>query len=226
MPTPRPWALLAPALFAMTLVACFRDEVEQAAEQAACPWWGCAGDNICLTNTRTCVRPCEGDADCPGGFLCKGFFRDVTTFSGRGRRFCRKAEAGEGMACDQFNRACAGELICVDGLCRRRCEADGACGPANRCLLTVLSSDSLAPGAVYRVCVRATTPVGEPCRPNAEPYCAKGAVCLDELCRRECANDNDCPKGFTCAGRGYSGWRGRLRSSTPGGAPDFRYCAQ
>jgi len=218
-----PW-LLGFALAATP--ACFRDELEQAAEQAACPWWGCSGDNICLTNTRTCVRPCEQDTDCPADFLCKGYFRDVTTFSGRGRRFCRKAVAAEGTACDQFERACAAELTCVDAVCRRRCEADDDCAKNMRCLLTVLSPDSLAPGAVYQVCVRADLQVGDPCRPNVEPHCGRGGVCLSDTCHRECATDADCPKGFSCSGKGYSGWRGRLRSSTPGGAPDFRYCAK
>jgi len=214
-----------PLFLALLLAGCPRDADTQAAEQAACPWWGCAGDNICLTNTRTCVKPCASDEECPADFLCKGYFRDVTAFSGRGQMFCRKAVVREGSSCDQFERACMKDLICVDGACRRRCEQDADCSPKQRCLLSVLSPDSLAPGSVYKVCARATLPLGGPCEANIEPHCERGAVCLFQTCHRECATDADCPKGTTCAGKGYSGWRGKLRSSS-GGAPDFRYCAK
>ncbi|PKN21365.1 MAG: hypothetical protein CVU65_17015 [Deltaproteobacteria bacterium HGW-Deltaproteobacteria-22] len=211
-------------LLLTSLPGCPRDDTAQAAAEASCPWWGCAGDNICLTNTRTCVKPCIADEECPAQFLCKGYFRDVTVFSGRGRRFCRKATAAEGTACDQFGKACMKDLICVDGICRRRCEDDDGCDSRSRCLLSVLSPDSLSPGTVYKVCVRATLPVDAPCKPNVEPHCERGAVCLFETCHKECEIDTDCPKGHTCSGKGYSGWRGKLRSNA-GGLPDFRYCA-
>ena len=217
--------LLLATLLLLLVSGCAGSSDSQAAGQVSCPWWGCAGDNICLTNTRTCVKPCADDAECPAGFLCKGYFRDVTAFSGRGRMFCRKAAAVEGTTCDQFERACLRDLICVDGTCRRRCENDDGCLPEQRCQLSVLSPDSLSPGAVYKVCVKATLPVDAPCEANVEPHCERGAVCLFEICHQECATDADCPKKTSCSGKGYSGWRGKLRSNA-GGAPDFRYCAQ
>ncbi len=205
------------------VAACLRDPVEQAAKQRACPFWGCAGDNICLTNTQTCVKPCEKDMDCPEDFACKGFFRDITTISGRGKRFCRKAVHAAGESCDPFENACRRELVCVDDTCRQPCETDGECPPEERCLLRVLSAENLSHDASFLVCVPGVLPVGAPCPVSQEPACVRGATCLQEICRKECKSDADCPEGSSCLGRGFSGWRGRLRANS-GGEPDFSYC--
>ena len=203
--------------------ACRQDANKQAAAEQPCPWWGCSGNNICLAETGTCVKPCLQDTDCAEGFLCKGFFRDITTFSGRGEQFCRTASIPPGELCTSFGPACEGNAVCVDGVCRPRCTQDDHCPPDWKCHLTVLGADGLSERFSYRVCVRAHLPEGAPCTFSGEPTCDRGLVCMLNICHRTCTIHADCPQGQTCSGQGFHGWRGHLRIHQSN-SPDFLFC--
>ncbi len=203
--------------------ACRRGADAQAAAMEPCPWWGCAGNNVCLAETNTCVKPCARDDDCPVDFLCKGYFSDITTYSGRGGRFCRKADLPPGSRCTAFGPACAGNMSCVDGICRPPCTLDEDCPDGWKCHITVLGSEEISPAFAYRVCARASLPEHAACTSTGEPTCARGMVCMFEHCQRTCTQDSDCPDGQTCSGRGFDGWQGRLRMMQSR-KPDFLFC--
>lgn len=210
-------------LMLLSAEACRRDAGAQAAAMEPCPWWGCSGDNVCIQETNTCVKPCVRDDECPDGFACKGHFSDITTFSGQGGGFCRKASIPPGDPCTAFGPACSGEAVCVDGICRPRCDQDDDCPPGWKCHLTVLGAQGLSEAFSYRVCVKTGLPEGAACTVSGDPACDQGLVCMFEVCRRMCTVNSDCPQGQTCSGHGYNGWRGRIRMSRSR-TPDFLFC--
>lgn len=209
-------------VFILQLTSCGNEDAE-VLSQRKCPFWGCSGKNICLKNLDVCVRPCEKDVDCPGDFLCKKYFKDNFTFSGRKGKFCFKATGKLNDFCTRYDQACGRDLACVDGICRRICITDDQCPEDHLCKMEVLSTDSLHPNSNYHVCALATKKTGDKCTNSKEPLCSRDNVCIDSMCRKLCSLDSHCPPETRCTGRGTSGWRGRLRYLS-GDEPDFRYC--
>ncbi|MBN2724735.1 MAG: hypothetical protein JXR95_11750 [Deltaproteobacteria bacterium] len=203
-------------------VSCSNPDTE-AVKKKKCPFWGCSGNNICLKNMNICVRQCKTDSDCPGDLLCKKYFRDDFSFSGRKEKFCFTADAVEGDSCGRFDSACGKGLSCVDGKCRKICQENNECSDGYGCLMEVLSSDSLDPDTTYKVCAKASLLESDKCHPSKEPMCKVDHICLENTCRRICVSDEDCPDSKKCSGRGTSGWKGRLRYFK-GQKADFRYC--
>ncbi len=188
-------------------------------EWEPCPPTGCASDLSCLSPGDVCVLKCTSDKNCPKGETCTGWFRDAESFSSRGGRFCKPASRNLGGSCEAPRSGCKPGLQCIDDRCSKMCMTDGDCPADWRCSLSVLvpGRPDLSPMA----CARATRGPGDKCGPDMQ--CRRGLECIEGICRQLCTSSRDCPKGQKCRGRGYSGWRGRLRFIRRGSA-DFHFC--
>jgi hypothetical protein len=202
---------------------CNKDSSKEAASLSECPALGCSGKNICLKPNNICVFPCDNDQNCPKGMLCKGYFKDIFKFTGKGNKFCKKSLAKERKGCSRFDSACTKGLACVDGICRKKCLEDRNCKNNEGCLMEVLPTDSFNPKDSYKVCAKSNLEVGENCLGGSEPFCKSGLVCIEGECKTKCDDDIDCPPKRKCSKNGYFGWRGRLRMEN-GEDPDFKYC--
>lgn len=209
-------------IFIIFFLGC-RNPHEEAKNMENCPFWGrCSGDNVCLRKSNICVKPCQTHDECPEQFLCKGYFKNNFNFSGRGEKFCKKSILEEGEGCG-LNFSCKLNLTCVDNICRKMCIQDTDCVEDFKCSLEVFSVDSFAAGSTYKVCAKANIPNEGKCDGDKEPYCKRGSICMDNICKKLCEKHKDCLAHERCNGRGFSGWKGRIKIYN-GDKPDLKYC--
>ena len=211
------------SFFVLFSISCRKNQDKQAADLDSCPSLGCTGSNICLKPANICVHPCKEDRDCPKSMLCRGYFKNLFRFTGKGGKFCKKAISFEGELCDKLSSGCKKEFECVDNRCRKKCLDDRECKPDERCRLEVLPMDSFSPSDTYKVCAKATLSRGEACMGGSEPFCKRGLVCIESTCKVKCFDDDECPGNEKCRYNGYFGWRGKMRMLN-GDDPDFKYC--
>ena len=124
----------------------------------------CARDHVCRTSL--CVKQCVTDKQCSKSQICDG-----TIFRGPDAR--QRAALGGKPDLHYCRRAGERNAVCSlrkDVSCRRGLFClDARCREIHRARL------------------------GQPCRELRGLFCAKGAVCYDGLCRKDCAADGKCP---------------------------------
>ncbi len=178
--------------------------------------FGCPTD-ICVPGPDGCISyctagaggalGCNDDATCGGADRCTGF----ALSDGQLTPFCSAGGslAPRGAPCASSS-ACASNL-CVSGLCREPCKADGACTPAERCLGVVGDTVPGGPRAVVGACIGAKD-LGAACTVDADcPGASCDAVLAPDgstrfVCRTPptgaqftfgelCAKDSQCTTG-------------------------------
>lgn len=128
---------------------------------------------------------CEGDDDCPEGFVCVG-------------GICAQIE------CPGGDRDCPAGFLCVEGICLQPCgdEIGQLCPPGFHCE-TIGNESYCVPGngcngdcpEGYH-CLDGECVIIE-CPLNSTNECPNGYECVGGLCLKPCP-DGNCPDGFQC----------------------------
>lgn len=131
----------------------------------------CQFDNQCGLDGRCadgeCQHACTANSGCGTGQVCS-------------QGFCVTPSTSGGQCV--FNADCGAAKTCINGSCHADCQADADCPAHDRC--------------VAQICQPDTAPQPQ-CRSNGECVGVHVTedVCVDAVCRTECASDVDCCVG-------------------------------